>query len=203
MIQHTYLQSQHRFFDSLVAYIASTSSLDIAFAAQKYGNSPGFSPTEYVALTGNPTVSGVELHFFPHYILSTLVDNGWPTTLVLDEHPINQQPVAHPMNLTGLQGVHGAMIANAFVKYFEETRSLAQKKYSTDTQRWPSVWNFGRVMRNALGHKGAIKIDNPNAQAVKWRALSYSPSDNGKAILYHDVTAVELILLMEEMDAAI
>lgn len=203
MIQRTYLQSQHRFFDSLVAFTASASSLGIALAAQKNGNSPGFSPNEYVALTGNPTVAGVEFHFFPHKILSALVGNGWPTTLVLDEHPINPQPVVHSLNLTGLQGVHGAMIANAFVKYFEETRTFTEAKYSTNCQQWPSVWNFGRVIRNALGHKGTIKFDNPNAQPVTWKSLSYSPSDNGKAILYHDVTAVELILLMEDMDAVI
>lgn len=202
MIQRTYIQSQHRFFDSLVGFIASVSSLGSALAAQKNGNSPGFSPTEYAALTGNPAVTGIEFHFFPHNILSTLVSNGWPTTLVLDEHPINQQQPAHPLSLTGLQGVHGAMIANAFVKYFEETRPLVDAKYSKNTQ-WPSVWNFGRVIRNALVHKGTIRFDKPNFQPVAWRSLSYSHSDNGKAVLYHDVTAVELILLMEDMDAVI
>lgn len=203
MVRRTYQQSQHRFFDSLVAFAASASSLGIALAAQKNGNSTGFSPNEFVALTGNPAVAGIEFHFFPHNILSTLVSNGWPTTLVLDEHPINPSPAFHTLNLTGLQGVHGAMIANAFVKYFEETRSLAEAKYSTNTQQWPAVWNFGRVMRNALGHKGTIKFDNPKAQPVVWRSLSYSASDNGKAVLYQDVTAVELILLMEDMDAVV
>jgi hypothetical protein len=95
------------------------------------------------------------------------------------------------------------MIANAFVKYFEETRSLVEAKYSKNTQQWPAVWNFGRVMRNALGHKGAIKFDNTKAQPIAWKSLSYSPSDNGKSVLYQDVTAVELVLLMEDMDAVI
>lgn len=203
MIQHTYLQSQHRFFDSLVAFTASVSSLGIALDAQKNGSSTGFSPNEYITLTGNPAVAGIEFRFFPHNNLSTLVSNGWPSTLMLEEHPINPQPVVHPLNLTGLQGVHGAMIANAFVKYFEETQSLADEKYSTNKQQWPSTWNFGRVVRNALVHKGTIRLDKPNAQPVAWRSLSYSPSDNGRVVLYHDVTAVELILLMEDMDAVL
>jgi hypothetical protein len=203
MSQRTYQRAQHRFFDSLVAFTASVSSLGVALAAQRNGSASGFPPNEYVALTGNPAVAGVEFHFYPHNMLSTLVSNGWPTTLVIDESPINPSLTAHPLTLTGLQGVHGAMIANAFVKYFEETRLLAEAKYSKDTQQWPAVWNFGRVMRNALGHKGEIKFKNPKAQPVAWKSLSYSPSDNGRLVLYKDVTAVELILLMEDMDAVI
>ena len=203
MPQHTYHRSQHRFFDSLVTFIAGASSLGIALDAQKNGIAQGYTPTQYLALTGNPTVSGSEFHFYPYSLFSTLANNDWPALLVLEEYPIKQFPVIYPLNLIGLQVVHGAMVANAFVKFFEETRSLVETKYSTETQKWPAVWNFGRVMRNALGHKGVIKIDNPNAQPVSWSKLSYSPSDNGKPVLYHDVTAVELILLMEDMDALV
>ena len=203
MPQRTYHRTQHRFFDSLVAFTAGVSSLGIALDAQKNGTAQGYSPNQYLALTGNPAVSGIEFHFYPHSLLSTLLNNDWPDLLVLDEYPINQSPVIHPLNLTGLQGVHGAMVANAFVKFFEETRSLVETKHSTDAQKWPTVWNLGRVMRNALGHKGVIQFKNQHAQPVTWRKLCYSPSDNGKAVLYHDVTAVELILLMEDMDAVI
>lgn len=203
MPQRAYHRSQHRFFDSLVAFTASVSSLGTAFHAQSSGNASGYSVTDYIALVGNPKVSGVEFHFFPHNTLSTLIGNGWPSTLTLDEHPINQAPPQHPLKLTGLQGVHGAMIASAFVQYFEANRALAETKYSKDTQRWPSVWNFGRIMRNALAHKGVIKIDNQNAPAVAWRSLSYAHSNNGKQVLYQDVTAVELVLLMEDMDAVL
>ena len=80
MPQHTYHRSQHRFFDSLVTFIAGASSLGIALDAQKNGIAQGYTPTQY---------------------------------------------------------------------------------------------------------------------------LAYSPSDNGKPVLYHDVTAVELILLMEDMDALV
>ena len=34
-----------------------------------------------------------------------------------------------------------------------------------------------------------------------WRNLKYDFNDNGRAILFDDLTGVELILLMEEMDA--
>lgn len=203
MTQRTYLRSQHRFFDSLVEFTASISSLGIALAAQKNGNALRFSPNEFIALTGNPAVAGIEFHFYPENIFSTLADGGWPSKLMLIEHPINQRPVAHSLCLSDLQGIHGAMITSAFIKYYEENRSFTVTKYSENSQNWPSVWKFARVVRNALVHKGTIKLDKPNAQPVVWRGLSYSNSDNGKAVLYHDVTAVELILLMEDMDAVI
>ena len=34
-----------------------------------------------------------------------------------------------------------------------------------------------------------------------WRNLKYDSSNNGRPILFEDLTGVELILLMEEMDA--
>ena len=34
-----------------------------------------------------------------------------------------------------------------------------------------------------------------------WRNLKYDLKDNGLSILFDDLTGVELILLMEEMDA--
>ena len=201
MQQLTFFRSQHRFFDSLVSFFSSISSLGIAFNAQANGVATGYSKTDFIALMGNPSVSGVELHLFPHNLLSTLIGNGWPSSLTFDAHPINQNPPSHPLNLTGLQGVHGSMIANAFVKYFEMNRSLVESKYTKDTRLWPMTWNFGRVVRNALAHNGGIKIDNINSPPVTWKNLTYSYLNNGKQILYCDVTAVELILLMADMDA--
>lgn len=184
-----------------MAFASSIASLGVAFHAQAKGSSRGYTPTDYLALEGKPAVSGIELHFYPHRTLTTLAANGWPSSLSFDEYPLNQASPKHSIQLTGLQRVHGAMISNAFVQYFEANRSLAEAKFSKDTQRWPMEWNFGRVVRNALVHKGSIRIDNKNASAVTWKSLSYSHSENGKQILYRDVTAVELVLLMEEMDA--
>jgi len=60
--------------------------------------------------------------------------------------------------------------------------------------------NFGRVVRNAFAHGGLINIENPNSQPVSWRGLTYGPQHHGRQILYTDVTPVEVIFLMDEMD---
>lgn len=50
--------------------------------------------------------------------------------------------------------------------------------------------------------------DNPGSDLVDiqhppvhWRNLKYDFKDNGRPVLFNDLTGVELILLMEEMDA--
>jgi len=65
------------------------------------------------------------------------------------------------------------------------------------------VWNFGRIVRNAFVHGGKIDFKNKRAKPVSWRNLSYSPADNGRQIIFQDLTAVEIIILMEDMDATV
>jgi hypothetical protein len=72
-------------------------------------------------------------------------------------------------------------------------------KLGKNAQKWPPVWNFGRVVRNALSHNGSIHFENMNAKPVTWHNLSFDPTHNGRAI-FDDIDPVDLILLMAEMD---
>jgi hypothetical protein len=201
MTQRVYTSQGHRFFDNLVTFVASIASLGTAFEIQSNLVSRPYGPNDYLTLVGFPGAADCEFRIYPEGILSELLANRWPSQVVIDEVPINHAPPAHPIWLTGMQGVHGSMIANAFVQYFEATRVLAEQKYTTNTQAWPLTWNFGRVVRNALSHGGTVNFTNQNAPLVSWRSLSYGPAQNGRQLLYQDITSVELILLMEEMDA--
>lgn len=201
MIRHVYTPQSHRFFDNLVSFFAGVSSLGLAFQAQAGHSTHPFHPTDYIAIVGTSHVAACELHVFPAPILSCLLANQWPTRIEVHEIPINQSPPSHPITLTGMQGVHGSMIASAFVQYFESNRKAVESKYSSNVQSWPATWNFGRVVRNALAHKGIINIQNANATPASWRTLTYGPAQNGRQLLYQDLTAVELILLMKEMDS--
>jgi hypothetical protein len=203
MLLKTYIPSKYRFFNNLVSFFASVSALGTAFNAQAQGVSGGYGHLDFIALQGNSNVSGIELHFYPFDLLGTLVSNRWPKQLELCEHQIPKVPPHHPINLTGLHGVHGSMISSAFVQYFEQNRHLVESKFTSSTENWPMVWNFGRVIRNALVHKGTINIKSHSAPPIVWRTLSYSQADNGKLVLYQELTCVELILLMEDLDALI
>ncbi|WP_146100098.1 hypothetical protein [Limnohabitans sp. TS-CS-82] len=201
MLKHTYTAQSHRFFDNIVSFIAGISSLGLAFQAQAGLPTHQFGPNDFIAVVGLPHVASCEFHVFPEPVLTALLANQWPTRIVIHEVPINHAPPSHPIWLTGMQGVHGSMIANAFVQYFESNRCTAESKYGSNVHAWPATWNFGRVVRNALSHKGIINIQNSSAAPVTWKTLTYGPAQNGRQLLYQDLTAVEFILLMEEMDS--
>jgi hypothetical protein len=194
---------KHRFFNDLITLFSSISSLGTAFEANRTGTAKAYSPQEYITLEGITKVSNIELRFFPYPLMEILIANKWPTRIEFETRPISNPTPSHPLWLTGLQGIHGSMIQSAFVHYFESIRPVIENKFSKDTRNWPNVCNFARVIRNAFAHGGMINFENPNAIPVQWKTLSYSPSENGRQILYQDVTAVEIILLMEEVDSTI
>lgn len=201
MPQRVYTPQNHRFFDNLVSFVAGIASLGLALEVQAGHPVRPFGPTDVATLVGFPNVAGCEFRVFAGQVLTELLANRWPASVVIDEVPINHAPPSHPIWLTGMQGVHGSMMANAFVQYFEANRGAVESRYGSNVQAWPATWNFGRVVRNTLAHKGIINFQNANELPVTWRTLTYGPAQNGRQLLYQDLTAVELILLMEEMDA--
>lgn len=85
--------------------------------------------------------------------------------------------------------------------YYERLKPTIREIYGSDTSFWPAVWNFARVVRNAMSHGGRIKFDNPYAQIVSWKELSYAPADNGRRILNNDIWPGDIFDLITDMDA--
>ena len=197
----TYLPTKHRFFDGLASFLAGIASVGVAFEVQAKHSARPYSSKDYLTLEGIKSVSGSEFRFHPKNLLETLASNSWPQHLEVEELQLSIQAPAHSLWLTGLKGVHGSLIASAFVKYFEDHRATIESRHGKDPYKWPSCWNFGRMVRNALSHGGVVTFLNATAAHVSWRTLTYAPADNGRQLLYNDMTAVELILLLEDMDA--
>jgi hypothetical protein len=203
MPTRTYSRSEHRFFDGLASFLAGIASVGVAFEVQAKHPTRPYGPADHLTIEGVKAVSGREFRFYPKDLLDTLAANGWPSDLVIEELQLSTQPPPHAMWLSGLTGVHGSLIASAFIKYFEDYRPSIELKFGKDPYSWPSCWNFARVVRNALSHGGAVNFVNSNAKPVSWTTLTYSPAQNGRPLLYNDMTSVELILLLEDMDAQI
>lgn len=90
----------------------------------------------------------------------------------------------------------GQALATSF---FEGHRNAIDGKFG-NIATWPPVWNFARVVRNAMSHGGVINIQNPNAAPVHWNGLTYAPADNGRRILHTDLWPGDLMDLLIEMD---
>jgi hypothetical protein len=196
----TYSDSSHKFFNDLVSFFASISSLGTALDAHRVGQTKKYSSSDYITLEG-ASASNIEIRFFPHDLMETLLQNSWPSIIEIEKLPIASNPPYHPTWLKGLQGVTGSMIQSSFVHFFESYRSTIESTNGSNPYHWPNAWNFGRVVRNAFSHGGLLNFRNNNAVAVTWKTLSYGPTENGRQILYQDMTAVEVILLMEDMNS--
>src|SRR5574341_145058 len=199
-MNRAYRSRQHNFFDELVTILVSLETLSVT--ADVYKGEAGDSIPEDGSLGLGGVTVPIDFKFNPTPVLREIIENRWPTEIILEEKPKGSEmpaKVAHVLSSTGIRGVTSLITQGAFIRYFEKIRPKIESKYGDDPIGWPAVWNFGRVVRNAFGHGGRINFRNPNAPSVTWKSLTYSYADNGREIMYQDVAQVEIIVLMEEM----
>lgn len=150
-------------------------------------------------------------YFYPYQVIAPVCSNGWPTSV---EIFFGQKPVTDIMPDEHLKQVLSssehqypmkAAIRSSFISYFEGYRGDVENKFGKQTTKWPTVWDFARIVRNACGHGSAIKIDNKNSNRVVWQNYQFGFADNGKSILYgpDGLSKVDIILLFEDMHAAL
>lgn len=199
-----YRAADHGFFPELVRLAICLSAVGIAFELHKTGSVKPYVTSLPMVLEGEREVSGLEIHFFPRPLYDRLLSptSLQPRFLKVVKQPINPSPPAHPIQLTNVQLMMARLVGDAFVSYYERHSDIATSKWGReDKGGWPAVWSFGCAIRNACAHDGKIFFKNPQHLAVQWRNLKYDHGDNGRRVLFDDLTGVELILLMEEMDA--
>ena len=93
---------------------------------------------------------------------------------------------------------HVSILKPFFVEFYENYIEYLRFNLKSDHTKWPTVWQFGRVIRNASAHN-KICIDDQNFAPVSWHKLTYGPNENGKEIFGHDLEIGDLIILMCEM----
>lgn len=204
-MKRVYTHGVHNFFDDLVTMLVSLETFAITSRAYSGESVQAKEDDEYFSL-GGVTVPA-DFRFYPAQLMREVIANRWPTEIELEELPMGSEmppKVKHTFSSSGVLSVTSLITQASFVRYFEKMKPTIEAKYGESRlQKWPNVWNFGRVVRNAFAHGGEITFLSPNAPSVTWRGLIYSSADNGKQIMYHDIAQVETIILMEEMDKAI
>jgi hypothetical protein len=198
-----YRAADHGFFEELVRLAVSLGSIGVGLELQKSGKAKPFSYNDTIAIVGKPDVSGLEIHFRPRPLFDRLLSPSGrqPRFLTIVKRTINPSPPEHPIFLSKIQLMMARLIGDAFVSYYERHVDAVVARWQEKRSGWPDVWRFGWAIRNACSHDGKILIQEPKHPGVHWRNLKYDFNDNGRRILFDDLTGVELILLMEEMDA--
>ncbi len=178
-------------------------SVGKGFELHKNGTSNPLSLNDTIVIEGKLSASGLEIHFFPRPLFDRFLSASSkpPRFLKAIKRPINANPPDHPLKMSKSQKIMARLVGDAFVSYYESQIEAVELKWGRlKYGKWPKVWLFGRAMRNACAHNGRIHITNPDADPVEWRSLKFGFDDNGKEVLFEQITGVELILLMEEMD---
>lgn len=203
-IETEYRQAEHGFFPELVRLAISLSAVGIAFELHKTGTAKPYGSGQPMVLEGKSGVSGLEIHFYPDLIYRHLLSTTrrQPRFMTVLKKTIVKSPPDHPIKLGKVQLLMARLVGDAFVSYYERHVDLVESIWGKEKKgNWPSVWKFGWAMRNACAHNGLIYFKYKDHPGVSWQNLKYDYDDNDRRVLFDEITGVELILLMEEMDA--
>ena len=199
-----YTADKHGFYEELVRLVICLGSVGKAIELHAIGTVKKFKTADTIVVEGKQNVSGLEVHFFPRPFYDRLLStSGKQVEFVrVIKQPINPSPPKHPIFLPNVQAMMARLVGDAFVSYYERHLDAVESRWGRESQgNWPMVWWFAWAVRNACAHNGKIHFKSEKHPAVSWKSLQYSYADNGRPILFDDLTGVELILLMEEMDA--
>lgn len=202
-----YLETKHGYFPELVRLLVALSSIGLSLEIHKGHLAPPYGPTDCLTMAGKNNVSGIEISFFVGPIYQYLLNSNIPMPKALKaiKRPINHS-ASHPLRVDTVQSIVARLVADAFLSYYASHVKAVESRWGTvEKGNWPTVWQFGRVIRNAIAHDGKICFDSKKAPPVHWHNLRYSREDNDlkRQLLYDEITGVELILLMEDMDSVL
>lgn len=201
-----YRETEHGFFLELVRLVVSLSAVGIGFELHKTGVAKPYGLGQPLLLEGKHGVSELEIHFFPAPLYFRLLSPAGrqPRFMKIIKKRISKPPSEHPIKLGTVQLLMARLVGDGFVSYYERHIDVVESIWDKEKNgNWPSVWKFGWAMRNACAHNGLIYFTRKDHPGVSWKNLKYNYADNGRRVLFDEITGVELILLMEEMDAVL
>jgi hypothetical protein len=201
----TITPGSHRFFEDLITALASQAALTAGYVTHASPIGYRFvddSPMRLSCLTRREARSTLEIEVKPASILTPLTKFQWPTSLdlrfevVTDVTNVGTAPAPAPVTVPMMR-LYANIIEHAFIAYYERHRdeiNVARSKAGGS----PTL-DFAWALRNAFAHGGTIHFTKPGV-VVSWGGLSYSDKDNGRQVIYNDMSQGDVILLMLEME---
>lgn len=143
----------------------------------------------------------IKLTWYPQATLMAIAANAWPNEIELHEDAIHPRYPTFGVGSRGAKNLHALSLQASFIRFFESYKGRVSAQFGSDPMQWPNEWNFARIIRNAFAHDGVITFANPNASAVEWRGIKYGPTAQGRQVIFQDMSFVEILVLMEDMNA--
>jgi hypothetical protein len=226
----TITPSTHRFFDDLVTALASQAALSAGYSSHASNSLYRFLDDwtmRLACLTRRDGKSTLEIEIKPASMLTPLTQGEWPVSLTLIFGVVKEvgvekagqgvtgvlaaagdtvtfafsppPPVPAFSPMTGMQRISANIVEHAFLAYYERhVKEICDAKSKAGKGGMPTL-AFATAIRNAFAHDGKIHITKPKDPA-SWGGLSYTDKNNGRQVMYNDMTQGDVILLMLEMD---
>lgn len=134
----------------------------------------------------------------PHALIMAMVRNQFPSGISFEVEeiaPASISSIQLGVLETFLYGLSQSLLTNLF----EQERSRLESLHGRAPSGWPPVWNFARVVRNAMSHGGEVTIKDDKTH-VAWKKLTYSAAENGRRIVNVDIWPGDLFLLIRELE---
>jgi hypothetical protein len=192
----TITEKSNRCFNYLVTAQAALAGYQAGVVTQGSGVPYTFGPGRGISQVCYAEPVEVELDATGVLDLICRYPLGWPTTLQIGFHARAGFPLS-TASPAGIQRLMASIYEQAFVSYFENIRDDIEVKYGA-VRGWPAELRFGRLLRNAFAHGGTIDIRD--GATATWRGVTYSAAQNGRHVMYNDLSQGDLTILMLEMD---
>ncbi|MCG6207645.1 hypothetical protein LPW26_23615 [Rhodopseudomonas sp. HC1] len=185
------------YFDDLVVYLFAIQNFVHAVEVHNSGTSTPW-PNEDTSVM-DAKQANMRLCWHPSQMASIICRNSWPQSIEFHEEP-NPLEEAGSLELGAIGRLLFSFGQTLIINYYERHLDEIKAHYGKAPADWPSIWNFARVVRNAMSHGGHLNFENPKASSVSWGGLTYSPSDNGRLILHTDIWPGDLYYLLRDME---
>lgn len=191
-------QNKHRLFDpvkNIIILMTAISDSVHARENQIVHHGPNWSVSLHSRKAINRTIQ---------FALGTVLEDA------LKERPMNPITINvfeskpgildEPKGSFGFQRVLLSPFLSEFVLFYEKIKSWHDDNSQDDPSKWNPIFDFGRVIRNAISHDGHHSFRGKKARPVSWHNFQYSPVDDGKPCIGTDFWCAELFVLMLEMN---
>jgi len=131
----------------------------------------------------------------PHHVVEPMMYNSWPRFVEFEYFQADKIENGS-LDLGVLDRYLFGLAQSMITSFFESQKEEMRRKYLR-SEVWPPVWNFARVIRNAMAHDGKVRIND--STKVSWKSVSYSNFDNGRIIVNVDIWPGDFFFLMREM----
>lgn len=141
-----------------------------------------------IQLDASSILNALETHTLPTSLELKLAPSIFPKPKVTDQDRANNVYIWAYTNV----------FSQSFLSFFEKCKPIFLERYGKPN-KYPSATSFGNLVRNAFAHDGKVSFDKKNKNPISWRSLKFSQSDNGKPLLYSELSNGDLIMLMAEI----